>query len=197
MASQVVEIEDEQFGKRNIHHGGGNRHHRGNRLRHLMMPSGRKVHIANSPEEVLKLKNRLEAEKDQDFDLVINGSPEHLEAVRIAHTHHESRREALREKHGADFDEFEAVRRDLDTLSHELHQLTDHAVSLDANFDKYGFSAHLRTYDNSTPDLSAANSLHGHDTQHEKKDWEAERRNGRVMKIYKTVCTPVVSLSTC
>lgn len=187
MASTTVEIHDERAVE-SIKHQGSHHHHRGARLRHLLLPNGRKVHIAPSPEDAIHLKKRLdETEKDQSFDLVVNGSPEHLEAVRTVHTYHEERREALREKHGAAFDEFEAVRHDLDVLSNELHQLTDHAVSLDANFDKYGFSAHLRTYDNPTLGDSVANSIHGHDHQH--KDWEAEKRNGRVMKIYKTVST--------
>lgn len=65
--------------------------------------------------------------------------------------------------------------------------LTDHAVSLDANFSKYGYSAHLRTYDtDSAPASSASSFVHDADS-HEKKDWEAERRNGRIMKIYKKV----------
>jgi len=71
--------------------------------------------------------------------VVINGSPEHLEALRATLSHHEGRREALRKKHGDDFDEFENVRAELDHLGSELHMLTDHAVSLDANFSKYGY----------------------------------------------------------
>jgi hypothetical protein len=69
----------------------------------------------------------------------------------------------------------------------DRHMLTDHAVSLDANFSKYGYSAHLRTYDgDSAPGSSASSFVHDADS-HEKKDWEAERRNGRIMKVYKKV----------
>jgi hypothetical protein len=128
--------------------------------------------------------------KDEPFDLVINGSPEHLDALKLAHTHHETRREALRAQHGAAYDEFENVRAELDALGNELHMLTDHSVSLDANFSKYGYSAHLRTYDGESPTasgaVSSASSIHG-DGEHEKKDWEAERNTGRTMKIYKKV----------
>jgi hypothetical protein len=92
-------------------------------------------------------------------------------------------------KHGEAFDEFENVRLELDQISAELHSLTDHAVQLDANFSKYGYSAHLRTYDGDSTPASSASSISGqqHDPDHEKKDWEAERRNGRIMKIYKKV----------
>lgn len=155
------------------------------------------MHIALSPEEADSLRQRLNAvRKDQPFDLVINGSPEHLEALKKAHSHHQSRREALREKHGEAYDEFENVRSELEALGNELHMLTDHAVSLDANFSKYGYSAHLRTYDEggSTPGSSASSISGFHDSDHEKKDWEKEKSNGRVMKIYKKVW-PSLSIS--
>jgi hypothetical protein len=35
------------------------------------------------------------------------------------------------------------VVRELDKLSTELHMVSEHAVQLDANFEKYGYSAHL------------------------------------------------------
>jgi len=167
----------------------GHSHHRGKRLRHFILPDGRKVHIALSPEEAESLRQRLTAiNKDEPFDLVISGSPEHLEALRHAHSHYDEKREMLRAKHGPDYDEFENVRTELDTLSSELHMLTDHAVALDANFSKYGYSAHLRTYDDHSAPGSSASSISGfHDPDHEKKDWESEKRNGRIMKIYKKV----------
>ncbi|KAB8303193.1 hypothetical protein EYC80_004640 [Monilinia laxa] len=161
-------------------------HHRGNRLRNFILPNGRKVHIAPSPEEAEILRRRLSAiEEDQPFDLVINGSPEHLDALRIAHTHHENKRQALKDKHGDAYDEFENVKSDLDALISELHMLTDHSVALDANFSKYGYSAHLRTYDDGSGPSSSASSLYHGPDDHEKKDWAAEKRNGRIMKLYK------------
>jgi low temperature requirement protein LtrA len=70
-----------------------------------------------------------------------------LEAIRELHSHHESRRNTLREKHGEIYDQFETVKTELDLLSEELHNLTEHGVALDANFSKFGYSAHLRTKD--------------------------------------------------
>jgi hypothetical protein len=64
--------------------------------------------------------------------------------LRETHTYHEKAREDLRIKHGKEFDEFERVVRELDRLSTELHMVSEHAVQLDANFEKYGYSAHLR-----------------------------------------------------
>lgn len=163
----------------------GTKHHRKKRLKSFALPDGREVHIALSPEEALSMRQRLEAIKDGgSFDLFISGSPEHIEALRRAHSHHEQRRQTLREKHGEAYEEFERVREDLDALSVDLHMLTDHAVSLDANFSKYGYDAHLRTYDD--PLESSRSSIYGHDdSDHESKDWEEERRNGRVFKLYK------------
>jgi chromosome segregation ATPase len=79
------------------------------------------VHIALSPEEAQSLRQRLEAvRKGESFDLVISGSPEHLEALRRAHSHHEERRERLREVHKETYDEFENVKSELDALGSEL-----------------------------------------------------------------------------
>jgi hypothetical protein len=164
---------------------GASKHHRSKRLRSFALPNGREVHIALSPEEARTLRHRLEAVKrDESFDLVISGSPEHLEALRQAYSHHEERRQLLREQHGENFDEWERVREQLDALSVDLHMLSDHAVSLDANLSKYGYDAHLRTYNDSVD--SSHSSIHGHDDgEHEHKDWEAERYNGRIFKLWK------------
>jgi hypothetical protein len=92
-------------------------HHRARRLRNFLLPDGREVHIALSPEEAETLRQRLKAiRNDEGFDLVINGSPEHLDALRRAHSHHEQRRDALKAKHGEAYDEFENVRTELDAL---------------------------------------------------------------------------------
>lgn len=64
------------------HSGHGHHHlhgHSGRRLRNLIRPDGRKVHIAHSPEEANKLRQTLSRTNEkEDFDLVIHGSPEHV-----------------------------------------------------------------------------------------------------------------------
>ncbi|KAF2471400.1 uncharacterized protein BDR25DRAFT_285984 [Lindgomyces ingoldianus] len=157
-------------------------HHTGKRLRHFFRPDGRKVHIAGSPDEAEKLRKTLSAvEKEGEFDLVIHGSPEHIEALRHTHAHHESRHRQLKEEHGDLANEFERVIRELDALSNELHMISEHAVQLDANFSKYGYSAHLRTKD--SPNESRAASLHG-DSSFDKNQWAAERKLGETMRLY-------------
>ena len=134
-------------------------HHR---LRNLLKPDGRRVHIAGSPEEHVRLRRNLSTiEPDGEFDVYIHGSDEHvgkydglfsgrqvltlsqLEVVREIHAHHEKKRRELREAHGTLYEEFENIYNQLNVLSHELHLLTEHGVALDANFSKYGYSAHL------------------------------------------------------
>ena len=68
-----------------------------------------------------------------------------LAALDELRTHHEQRRHALRVQHGPAYDEFEAVYRELDALAADLRQTTSRPIALDANFDRFGYSAHIRT----------------------------------------------------
>ncbi|KAL8711317.1 MAG: hypothetical protein Q9220_004214 [cf. Caloplaca sp. 1 TL-2023] len=157
-------------------------HHTGQRLKRLLRPDGRRVHVAYTPEEHAHLQKALTAvEPDDNFDICLHGSPEHLAAVREIHNHHEERRDQLREEHANVYDEIENVHFQLDALSRELNSLTDHGVSLDANFSKFGYDAHLRTRDND----SSANSISRSSSEHGQRDWEAERRQGRSLKLWK------------
>ncbi|KAJ9610550.1 hypothetical protein H2200_005327 [Cladophialophora chaetospira] len=139
--------------------------HAKERLRHLIHPDGRKIHIAHTPEEHIKLQNQLRQQGAEQFDVVISGSPEHLAIVRELHAHHAARRNTLRELHGEVYNEFEKVRDDLDHLSQELNNLTHHGVAMDANFSKFGYTARIRTKDehsgSSTPRGSIAGSTQG------------------------------------
>ncbi|KAI9685793.1 MAG: hypothetical protein M1820_010741 [Bogoriella megaspora] len=171
----------------------GRHHHSGKRLRHFLHPNGKKIHVAHSPTDFDVLRKSISGiEKDGHFDVVIHGSPEHVEALRETHAHHEERRNTLREKHNAVFEECEEVIHSMDALSNELHMISDHAVELDASFSRYGYSAHLRTHHGGSPNASSANSLLGDEGDEESdhgshgpKDWEAERRgSGRTMKFF-------------
>ena len=135
--------------------------HAKDRLRHLVHPDGRRIHIAHTPEEHLKLQKELsEIHSSDTFDVVISGSPEHLAVVRELHAHHSAKREDFRTTHGHVFNEFEKIRDDLDNLSRELNELTHHGVAMDANFSKFGYTARIRTKDensgSSTPSMAAS-----------------------------------------
>lgn len=84
--------------------------------------------------------------------------------------------------HGNVYDEFEKVRMDLDTLADELHHLTDHGVSLDAKFSKYGYDAHIRTKD---PDSSSSSLSNGRSSHEGHRGWEAEKRKAQALKFWK------------
>jgi len=157
------------------HHSEGH-FHTGHRLKKLLRPDGRRIHIAATPEEHIHLTRTLpNIEPDDNFDCYIHGSNEHLEAVRQIYAHHEQRRLHLRHTHGNIYDEFEHIKMELDTLADELHHLTDHGVSMDANFSKFGYDAHIRT---KNPESSSSSSMH------EKRDWDAERRKGQALKFF-------------
>lgn len=53
--------------------------HRKHRIRNFFLPDGRKAHVAASPEEALRLKERLiQLHPDGNFELFVNGSNEHV-----------------------------------------------------------------------------------------------------------------------
>lgn len=81
--------------------------------------------------------------------MLLHGSGEHIEAIRTLHATRQSERESLFRNHEDVYKQFEHIRDELDVLNAELHVLTDHSVALDASFDKFGYSAHLRTTDDS------------------------------------------------
>lgn len=157
--------------------------HTPRRLKKLLRPNGRRVHIAATPEEHVRLTRTLPIiEPEDNFDCYIHGSNEHLEAVREIHAHHEQRRTHLRNTHGNIYDEIENVKMELDTLADELHHLTEHGVFLDANFSKFGYDAHIRTKD---PDSSSSSLSGDRSSSHEKRDWAAERRKGQALTFWK------------
>lgn len=114
------------------------------RLRHFLSPDGRRIHIALSPEDAESIRKRLEGVAEP-FDVHISGSPEHLDALRKAHSHHEQRCDAFRERYTEVYDQFHDLHHDLDALAEELNRVSERGVQLDASFSKYGYSAHLRT----------------------------------------------------
>jgi hypothetical protein len=158
-------------------------HHTGRRLRQFLRPDGRRVHIVGNPDEAHRLRKTLsETSPKDDFDLIVHGSPEHIEALRHTHAHHSDQHQRFRETHGSIADEFERVIRELDALSAELHMVSEHAVRLDANFEKYGYSAHLRTKDSGSHALDSGASSSS--SSFDKETWHAGRKLGSSMRLY-------------
>ena len=57
--------------------------------------------------------------------------------------------------------------------------ISEHAVQLDANFSKYGYSAHLRTKDS-----TEEGSLYSGDSNFDKDTWQAGRKLGETIRFY-------------
>lgn len=136
--------------------------HRSHRLNRLHHPTGKIFHIVHHPHELetkrAELSKTLSQDSTVEFDVLIDGSPEHVAAIREVHEHNLERRETIRRKNADLFDEFDEVHDTLGHLNDELHRLTTSAVALDASFDKFGYSAHLRTTDDDNASLNSTNS---------------------------------------
>lgn len=156
------------------------------RFRRVLLPDGIHIHVASSPEEAESLRKRLEG-LGEAFDVTISGSPEHLEALRKTRSHHEERREEFRKQHPDLYEQFAIVHEELDVLSSELERATDHGVSLEAQFSKYGYSAHLRSYDDSSPSHSGSSTPRSslHEKRKESKESEVEKGFATPLKLFK------------
>lgn len=173
-------------------------HHARERLQHFLHPNGRKIHVVNSPTDEALLRHRLRhaishgssgsgsdsGGDDQDFDIYISGSPEHLEALRAAHIHHSDRREQLRAEHEEMYQRFADVHYELDALSHELDRVTTHGVALNAHFDKFGYDAHIKTYDDDSEPGSGAATPRSSLSTTRSKEGKAEKGLGKPLKIF-------------
>lgn len=167
-----------------LHHAHNDHHHGARVLKFIHPHTGRTTHVCHTPEELEKRRqdlSRQETKESLDFDLVLHGSPEHHDAIRDLHSHHKSQHDQLKEEHPEIFERFDHVRNELDILNAELHMLTDHSVALDASFDKFGYSAHLRTKDDS--ETSSLRSEHSN---------AAEKHQDRSAKPLKFFKRPVV-----
>ena len=166
--------------------------HARERLHHFLHPSGKRIHIVASPQDAANLRRKLErAQNTENFDVYVTGSAEHLEALRTAHTHHSDRRDQLRDEHRDMYDRFADVHYELDALSHELDRVTTQGVTLEAHFSKYGYDAHIKTYDDEdSPSASGTttprSSVSGRSG---KSDAKYEKGFGKPLKLFKV---PVV-----
>jgi hypothetical protein len=64
----------------------------------------------------------------------------------MAHSHHTSLADRLRKLNPDIHYEMDKIRAEIDTLGLELERVTTAPVELNANFDKYGWSANIRTH---------------------------------------------------
>ena len=160
------------------------------RLRHFLHPNGKKIHIADSPQEAVNLRRQLQqVHNDEDFDVVISGGPEHLDYLRKAQAHHEDTRDGLRHQHREIYDRFADVHAELAALSDELDRVTSHGVSLEAHFSKFGYDAHIKSYDDESPSASGATTPRSRKGSELGKESSVEKGYATPLKLFKV---PVV-----
>jgi hypothetical protein len=156
----------------------------------FLLPDGRKVVVA-LPEDAATLRQKFSSSPEIQTEVVLHGSAEHESYLRESLRHHEEKRAALRERHGPAFDEWEAIHAQLDIVNVQLEKLTDQTAQLNANFSKFGYDAHLRTYDGDESDgasrrgsapLSRQSTTN--DAMSTKSEWD-ERRGGATIKLFK------------
>lgn len=116
------------------------------RPQEFTLPSGKKV-ITTLPEDLEDLRRKYSNQDEMQVEIVIHGSPEHSGYLRETREHHERRRNKLREEHGPAFAEWEEVQNRLNSVNSELERLSTNSAGLNANFNKFGYHADVRTYD--------------------------------------------------
>ncbi|KAF5004952.1 hypothetical protein FDECE_8567 [Fusarium decemcellulare] len=156
------------------------------RPQEFTLPSGKKV-IASLPEDLDALREKYSNQDEVQVEIVVHGSEEHHGYLKETKHHHEGRRAQLRERHGSAFDEWEDVHHQLNSVNAELERLATNSTGLSANFNKFGYGAELRTYDDDEtgPDSSAASMS---DTLSVASSWS----QGRLGETTKLIKKPVV-----
>ena len=150
-------------------------------LRNFLHHSGKRIYVVHTPEHHAKYHKQLcEQHPDGNFELLIHGSAEHQSTIQELHDHHTQSENKLREEHGEVYERFQHVRGELDSLSKELASLTHRGVALDANFSKFGYSAHLRT-----KDVDGDDSPHASGTSTPTSSHNPDDRTSTALKFFK------------
>ncbi|KAI0137319.1 bacterial low temperature requirement A protein-domain-containing protein [Xylariales sp. AK1849] len=166
----------------------------------FLLPDGRKVLVA-LPEEAVRLRDKyahhVDAAGAVQVEVVVHGSEAHCSHLRHVHRHHSAQQEALRAKHGEDFETWERTRSGLDEVARQLEGLSDHGAqeALNANFERFGYTSVLRTYGDRgggnangsgvvTPRKSSqVGDTSDGETSEMSRDWE-DARGGRSIRLF-------------
>ncbi|KAH7321109.1 bacterial low temperature requirement A protein-domain-containing protein [Stachybotrys elegans] len=116
------------------------------RPQEILLPDGKKV-IVTVPDDLEKIRQKYANQNEIQVEVVVHGSHEHRSHLERSRDHHQSRKAELRERHGPAFDEWEDLHKQLDSVTAELERLQDLTAGLNASFNKFGYDAKLRTYD--------------------------------------------------
>lgn len=154
------------------------------RPQEFTLPNGKKV-IATLPEDLEDLRRKYSNQDEMQVEIVIHGSPQHSSYLRETREHHERRRNRLREQHGPAFAEWEDVQNQLNSVNTELERMSTNSAGLNANFNKFGYGAELRTYDDDDePEAPASSGASMSDTLSVASSWSGTRL-GETTKLFK------------
>ncbi|KAK7403576.1 hypothetical protein QQX98_010669 [Neonectria punicea] len=154
------------------------------RPQEFTLPNGKKV-IATLPEDLEDLRRKYSNQDEMQVEIVVHGSPQHSGYLRETREHHERRRNRLREQHGPAFAEWEDVQNQLNSVNTELERMSTNSVGLNANFNKFGYGAELRTYnDDNEPEAPSSSEASMSDTLSVASSWSGTRL-GETTKLFK------------
>ncbi|KAL6698953.1 bacterial low temperature requirement A domain-containing protein [Trichoderma pleuroticola] len=147
----------------------------------LLLPNGKKI-IVTLPEDLENIRRQYQGDNDTQVEVVIHGSIEHSQYLRQTRDHHEERRQLLREQHGPAFEEWEDVQNQLSSVTAELERVENQASGLYGNFNKFGYDAAVRTYNDEDPPIASS-----HTSISEKSRGQREEggRHGETTKLFK------------
>ena len=126
--------------------------------REFALPNGTRVIVASA--DSLHSVRQQYRECDEPVEVVVRGSVEHADYLKQSHKHHESRRAQLKERHGAAFDEWEDVQQQINSVTSELSRMSTQSSGLHVNYNKFGYSSGVRTYDDEGEGDNGVESKH-------------------------------------
>ncbi|KAK9417488.1 putative Low temperature requirement A [Seiridium unicorne] len=172
---------------------GSSNSRRARRPTEFLLPNGRKILVA-LPEEAARLRDKYTHHAYDSsavqVEVVIHGSEEHHQHLRHLHSHHTAQRDAMRTKHGQDFGLWERTRNDLDEVGQQLESLSGRgaAETLSANFERFGYTSVLRTYDDDgkaggASGMATPKRQSDAESSLSERDWD-DARGGRSIKLF-------------
>lgn len=135
------------------------------------------------PEDLEDVRRKYPRDGDIQVEVVVHGSVEHSHYLRQSRSHHEERRQLLREQHGPAFEEWEDIQTQLSSVTAELERLENQASGLYGNFSKFGYDAAIRTYSDEDPPIASSRTSISEKARGQRD--QDDDRHGETTKLFK------------
>lgn len=152
------------------------------RPQEILLPDGKKI-IVTLPEDLEDVRRKYPRDGDIQVEVVVHGSVEHSHYLRQSRSHHEERRQLLREQHGPAFEEWEDIQTQLSSVTAELERLENQASGLYGNFSKFGYDAAIRTYSDEDPPIASSRTSISEKARGQRD--QDDDRHGETTKLFK------------